>query len=51
MVSHRFEGRNPVERQRLVYAALAEEMGREIHALSMQALTPSQWQEQHSGRG
>ena len=51
VVSRRFEGRSPIERQRLVYAALAEEMGREIHALSMQALTPSQWQEQHSGRG
>jgi len=46
VVSSRFEGKNAVERQRLVYAALAEEMGREIHALSMQTLTPTQWQDQ-----
>jgi BolA protein len=46
VVSGRFEGKNAVERQRLVYAALAEEMGREIHALSMQTLTPTQWEEQ-----
>lgn len=46
IVSQRFEGKRPVERQRIVYAALAEEMGREIHALSMQTLTPVQWEEQ-----
>ena len=51
MVSERFSGRGPVERQRLVYAALAEEMGREIHALSMQTLTPEQWKEQQPERG
>ena len=42
VVSARFEGKGPVERQRLVYAALAAEMGREIHALSMRTLTPAQ---------
>jgi BolA protein len=46
IVSARFEGRSAVERQRLVYAALADEMGREIHALSMQTLTPAQWRSQ-----
>ena len=52
IVSARFEGKSPVERQRLVYAALAAEMGREIHALTMQTLTPAQWREQtpRSGR-
>src|SRR5262245_23312666 len=49
IVSPRFEGRSAVERQRLVYVALAAEMGREIHALSMQTLTPAQWQEQSPG--
>ena len=49
IVSARFEGKSAVERQRLVYAALAEEMGREIHALSMQTLTPAQWPEQAAG--
>jgi len=43
IVSRRFEGHGPVQRQRLVYAALSEEMGSEIHALSMQTLTPAEW--------
>jgi BolA protein len=46
VVSRLFEGKGPVERQRLVFAALAAEMGSEIHALSMQTLTPKQWEEQ-----
>jgi len=46
VVSERFEGKLLVERQRLVYAVLAEEMGNDIHALSMQTLTPAQWAEQ-----
>jgi len=49
IVSARFEGRSAVERQRLVYAALAAEMGREIHALSMQTLTPAQWRDGSTG--
>ncbi len=44
VVSHRFEGKGRIERQRLVYAALAEEMGPEIHALSMRTLTPGEWE-------
>ena len=45
IVSERFEGKSAVERQRLVYDALSEQMGGEIHALSMQTLTPSQWRD------
>jgi BolA protein len=45
IVARCFEGKNPVERQRLVYEALAEQMGSEIHALSMRTLTPEQWRE------
>lgn len=43
VVSARFDGRSPVERQRLVYEALEKIMGSEIHALSMKTLTPAQW--------
>jgi BolA protein len=43
VVSPSFEGKSLVERQRLVYDALAEMMGPEIHALAMQTLTPDQW--------
>jgi BolA protein len=44
VVSRLFEGKNLIERQRLVYRALGEMMGPEIHALAMQTLTPEQWQ-------
>ncbi|MDJ0847664.1 MAG: BolA family protein [Myxococcota bacterium] len=43
VVSERFAGLGRVERQRLVYGAVAAEMGSGIHALSMQALTPDEW--------
>ena len=43
VVSTRFEGRTPVQRQRLVYQALEDSMGSDIHALSMRTLTPAQW--------
>jgi acid stress-induced BolA-like protein IbaG/YrbA len=38
-----FEGKSRVARHQLVYAALGERMREEIHALSMQTLTPEQW--------
>ncbi len=43
IVSPRFEGLASLARQRLVYGALAAEMEGEIHALSIRALTPSEW--------
>jgi BolA protein len=43
IVSARFEGSNRLARQRLVYDALADEMRSDIHALSMQTLTPDEW--------
>ena len=43
VVSERFAGHNAVTRQRLVYGALSDEMGTEIHALSMQVFTPEEW--------
>jgi acid stress-induced BolA-like protein IbaG/YrbA len=42
-VSERFEGLSPVARQRVVYDALADEMGGEIHAFSMRTFTPAEW--------
>jgi stress-induced morphogen len=35
-----FDGKGPVQRHRLVYAALAEELKGPIHALAIQAKTP-----------
>jgi len=44
VVSNLFEGKAPVARQRLVYAALAAEMVADIHALSLKTLTPKEFQ-------
>ena len=44
IVSDRFEGMSRIERQRLVYGALSEEMGPDIHALSMKTFTRVEWQ-------
>jgi BolA protein len=49
IVSPQFEGKNPIERQRMVFGALAAgAMGTEIHALSMQTMTPTQWAKRDS---
>lgn len=42
VVAAGFSGRSRVERQRLVTAALRDEMGNPIHALSMKTLTPEE---------
>ena len=39
-----FAGKNRVQQHQLVYAALGERMKSEIHALSMQTLTPQEWE-------
>jgi acid stress-induced BolA-like protein IbaG/YrbA len=43
VVSAEFTGRSRVQRHQLVYAALGDRMREEIHALSMQTLTPDEW--------
>lgn len=42
VVASAFEGQNRVQRQRMVYAALAEEMANDIHALELKTLTPEE---------
>jgi BolA protein len=42
VVSTAFEGLSQLQRQRQVYAALADEMQGSIHALSMTCLTPDE---------
>lgn len=37
-----FAGKLPLARHRMVYAALGERMGGEIHALSLRTLTPDE---------
>lgn len=42
IVSAQFEGKRMIQRHQLIYATLGALMGREIHALSIQALTPDE---------
>lgn len=43
IVSPVFDGKSRVQRHQAVYKALGERMREEIHALSMQTLTPDEW--------
>jgi acid stress-induced BolA-like protein IbaG/YrbA len=43
VVAPQFEGKRSLQRHQLVYSGLGERMGREIHALSIQAYTPAEW--------
>lgn len=42
IVAREFDGKRSLARHQLVYRALGEHMGREIHALSIEALTPEE---------
>ncbi|MFM1885324.1 MAG: hypothetical protein RL026_481 [Pseudomonadota bacterium] len=42
VVSEAFAGRRPLQRHQLVYSTLGGRMGGEIHALSIDALTPAE---------
>jgi len=44
VVASQFDGKRTLQRHQLVYGGLGERMGREIHALSIQAYTPGEWQ-------
>ena len=43
VVSAAFSGLSRIKQHQLVYAALGDRMRAEIHALSMQTLTPEDW--------
>jgi stress-induced morphogen len=42
VISEAFRGKTPIQRQRMVFAALAEEMKGPIHAFTFKAWTPEQ---------
>ena len=42
VVALEFAGKRSLARHQLIYQALGEKMGREIHALSIDALTPDE---------
>jgi acid stress-induced BolA-like protein IbaG/YrbA len=43
VISSRFAGLRPLQRHRLVYDALGEHMREDVHALSIKALTPTEF--------
>ncbi len=46
VVSESFEGKSPLEKQRAVYGTLGDRItSGEIHALSIKAYTPEEWQQ------
>lgn len=42
VISADFEGKRPLQRHQMVYRALGERMGGEIHALQLATLTPAE---------
>ena len=49
IVAAEFAGKRPLARHQLVYQCLGSLVGNEIHALSITALTPEEWQARTSG--
>ncbi len=45
VVAAEFEGKRSIQRHQLVYRSLGSLVGNEIHALSIKALTPEEWQQ------
>ncbi len=45
IVSPLFTGQSLLQRHRLIYDALSVEMGQSIHALSIKAYSPDQWEQ------
>ncbi|WP_244352284.1 BolA family protein [Thermostichus vulcanus] len=43
IVSPLFAGKTTLQQHRMVYGALAEQMGSSIHALALQTYSPEQW--------
>ena len=46
VVASEFEGKRLLARHQLVYRTLGSLVGNEIHALSIRAYTPDEWQQQ-----
>lgn len=44
IISEDFAGKSRVQQHQMVYQALGEKMGTDIHALSIQTYTPEQWE-------
>jgi acid stress-induced BolA-like protein IbaG/YrbA len=49
VVAPQFTGKRLIQRHQMVYATLGTAVGREIHALSIQAHSPEEWAAQDGG--
>jgi len=49
VVAPQFEGLRTIRRHQLVYAALGEAVGNEIHALALETATPGEWEARRPG--
>jgi acid stress-induced BolA-like protein IbaG/YrbA len=49
VVAPQFAGKRLIQRHQMVYATLGTAVGREIHALSIQAHSPEEWAAQSAG--
>ena len=49
VVVPQFTGKRLIQRHQMVYATLGTAVGREIHALSIQAHSPEEWAAQDGG--
>ncbi|RZV36358.1 MAG: BolA/IbaG family iron-sulfur metabolism protein [Chromatiales bacterium] len=49
VVAEEFDGKRPLARHQLVYRCLGALVGNEIHALSIKAMTPAEWQAASAG--
>jgi acid stress-induced BolA-like protein IbaG/YrbA len=48
VIAAAFAGKRPLARHQLVYQSLGQLVGNEIHALSIRAYTPDEWQQVES---
>ena len=48
VISSAFDGKRALQRHQMVYGALGDKVGGDIHALSIQAYTPDEWQQRES---
>ncbi len=46
VIAQEFAGKRSLARHQLIYETLGSLMGNEIHALSIRAFTPDEWQQQ-----
>jgi acid stress-induced BolA-like protein IbaG/YrbA len=50
VISESFAGQRPLARHQQVYRCLGDRMGNDIHAMSIRAHTPAEWQEMDPSR-